>query len=274
MPLALREKRQKRNSFDDPEEFRATLGEHLEDLRDRILKSVGLLALGITAGWFLEPWLYSFLNGMAEGAIKPALPPGAEYKEVFRNLTEMFMLKLRLSAMIGLVLAFPFIVLQIWGFIAPGLKPSERKPLRLMAPFSVGLFALGATFAWIVLPAAFRWFVSFLGAFGSASLYQEPGSMIFFALKMIFAFGFAFQLPLFVFLMGKLGLLSADVMLKYWRQATVAIFFVSALITPGADPFSMLLMALPLVLLFVLSVYAVKYTSRLEKRDPILDDLD
>src|SRR5579862_8551851 len=149
-------------SSEDPEEFRATLIEHLDELRKRVMRSLGLLVAGWVAGWYLEPWVYKSINDVVLRAILKRLPPGTEYKTVFHQATEPFLLMLRLSFMIGVVLAFPFIVLQLWGFIAPGLKSMEKKIVRNVAPISVVLFAMGATFCWFVLPSAFTWFVSYL----------------------------------------------------------------------------------------------------------------
>src|SRR5579862_1670065 len=109
----------KRNSSDDPEEFRATLVEHLEELRDRIMRSLFALALGWAAGWFIEPFAYAYLNRMVTKAIMKALPKGAEFKQAFPTVTEPFMLQIKLAFGIGLILVFPFLVLQVWGFIAP-----------------------------------------------------------------------------------------------------------------------------------------------------------
>ena len=149
-----------RNSSGDPEEFRLTLVEHLEELRTRIVRVVTILAVAWVAGWYIEPWLYNFLNHMVDTAVKPQLPKGADFKEVFHNATDMFMLKLKLSFVIGLVMCFPFIILQLWGFIAPGLKTSEQQPFRRLAPLSLILFALGAGFAWFMMPAALSWFAT------------------------------------------------------------------------------------------------------------------
>jgi len=253
-----------RNSSENPEEFRAPLSEHLDELRSRIIRSVLLVSIAWIAGWYIQPWLYEHLNTIVRSSVER---PGVEYKEAFRSATDPFMLKFKLSFMIGLGLAFPFIVLQIWGFVAPGLKPGEKKPLRKMAPLSVLLFAIGAGFCWLILPQAFKWFGSYLSDFPGTSLFQEPGSMVFFILKMMVAFGAGFQLPLIVFFLGKIGLLTPETLSEHWRQATVFIFFASAVITPSNDAFSMLMMAVPLSLLFIISIWAVRLTTRHRPED-------
>ncbi|MCA1947409.1 MAG: twin-arginine translocase subunit TatC [Armatimonadetes bacterium] len=241
-----------------------SLGDHLEELRTRIIRSLLWLTVGWVIGWQIQPWLYDQLNAMIVANVKG---PGIDYKEVFRNATEPFMLKFRLSFLIGLILAFPFIVLQLWGFVEPGLRPHESRPVKRLAPVSVLLFAMGVFFCWFILPSAFKWFVSYLAEFPGTALYQEPGTLVFFVLKMLLAFGFGFQLPLVVFLLGKVGLLEPGLLIRYWRQAAVAIFTLSAIVTPSNDAFSMLMMAIPLTILFAISVWAVRLTSRRKPAD-------
>lgn len=262
MPFKLRRKPKPLEPPDDPEDFRATLIEHLEELRDRIIRSLLFLLAGWVAGWYLEAPVYARLNGVVTTAIQKRLPPGTPYLTKFDNVTEPFMLKLKLSFMIGIVLAFPFILVQLWGFIAPGLKKKERNAVKSVAPASIVLFAMGVTFCWFIIPSAFTWFTSYVEEFNGTALFQEAGTMVFLVLKLLLAFGVGFQLPLVVFVLGKLGLLSPDTLIKNWRQATAGIFVVAAVITPSNDIFSMLMMAVPLSILFVLSVYAVKYTTK------------
>jgi sec-independent protein translocase protein TatC len=263
---------ERRKSSGDPEDYRLTLIEHLEELRDRLIKSISLLVVATVIGWFLEPFLYDYLQVMIDGAIRPHLPKGVEYKEVFHNMPDAFMLQLKLAFVIGLVLSFPFIVLQLWAFIGPGLKPSERKPFARLAPLSFFLFALGACFAWLMMPATLLFFTQFLFSFPGTSLYQEAGTIAFFVLKMMLAFGVAFQLPLVVFILGELGLLSAETLMKYWRHATVSIFVIAMVVTPSQDPLTMTIMAVPLVILFMISAWAVKVSQgRKKKRLTVID---
>ena len=249
-----------RNSPDDPEEFRATLGEHLDELRARIIRTLLIVSACWVVGWYLQPPVYDYLNTFAMHNLKST--PGHQVVDAFNSFTGPFMLKMRISFVIALVLAFPFIILQLWGFIAPGLRPSERKPLKKIAPLTAVLFCLGVIFSWIILPSAFGWFVSYLGEFNGASLFQEPGTMVFFILKMFLAFGVGFQLPLIVYFLASTGIVSPSTLTENWRQATVGIFVVAMIITPSNDIFSMLMMAIPLTLLFFASVAAVRLTVR------------
>ena len=155
---------------------------------------------------------------------------------------------------------FPYLVLQIWGFVAPALKPNEQKPFKKLAPVPAPcFFVMGAGFAWLIMPSALRWFVSYVGEFPGTALFQQAGTMVFFVLKLLcFAFGVAFQLPLIVYGMGLAGILEAETLIKYWRQSAITIFVVAMIVTPSQDPATMLAMAIPLCLLFMGSVYAVK----------------
>lgn len=224
------------------------------------------LALAWILGWVLEPWLYRAMETRIDNAVLERLKgTGIEYKTVFHNATEPFTLKLKLSFYIALVMTLPFIIVQIWGFVAPALKPNEQKPFKRLAPASGLLFLMGAGFAYAVVPAMFSWFVSYAGEFDKTAIYQEAGSQLFLVAKMMLAFGVAFQLPLIVYGLGLAGILTAETLLKYWRHGASAIFLVAAIVTPSNDPMSMLMMAIPLTGLFIGSVYAVKFMEK--KRD-------
>lgn len=257
-----------RNLREDPDEFRATLVEHLEELRNRIFRSLFFIAAGWAIGWFVEPSLYAILDRVVRNGIQGALPNGSSFIIAFSTVTEPFMLQIRLSFIIGLLIAAPFVILQLWGFIAPGLKPSERKPFARLAPFSLLLFLIGASFCWMILPTAIHWFAEFLRNYANASLIQDPNTIIMFSMKLVLAFGLGFQLPLVIWVLGALNLLSAETLMKYWRQGALGVFVFSGAVTPSNDAFTMLMMAVPLTILFIASVYAVKITQRRQKIKP------
>lgn len=261
-------KRPKRKSTEDPEDFRLTLVEHLEELRDRIIRSLIILALAWGVGWVLVKPAYEVTTERMSKAIVAVLHK--PYTEAFFHGPDPFILKVKLSFYIGLIPAFPLVLMQLWAFIEPALKPKEREPVQKIAPFSLLLFGLGSFFAWLVLPAAMSWFATYFEEFAGTSYIQEAGTLSFFVLKMMLAFGIAFQLPLIVYIMGALGVLKAETLLQYWRQAATGIFFIAMVVTPSNDPATMLMMAIPLVILFSISVYAVKVTQK--KRAKTLSD--
>ena len=251
---------------EDPEDFRATLIEHLEELRVRLFRALSFLAVAWLIGWFIEPSLYGFLNHMVSTAIRHALGPKIPYIEVFQNATEPFMLKIQLSFIIGLIFSFPMILVQMWGFIAPGLKSNERKPVERIAPISALLFATGVMFCWIILPKAVGWFARYVADFPGTALYQHAGLMVFFCLKLLLAFGVGFQLPLAIWLFGAIGLYESATLAKYWREGAFGIFVVAAIVTPSNDWFSMMMMAIPLTLLFLVSIWALRITEKRKKK--------
>lgn len=279
MPLTLKTRKKKlRNSSGDPEEFRMPLGEHIGELRDRIFRSLAYITGGWIVGWFAEPWLYVRLNAVVESAMATYAKthPGFEWQEIWLKITEPFMFKFKTSFMVGLGIALPFIVLEIWGFVSPGLKPSEKRPIKMLAPISVALFFMGCAFCWYILPITFQWFVGYVEDFKGTVVQQEAGSMVIFILKMMFAFGLGFQLPLVVYLAGRLGIIGPDTLVHYWRHAVVFVFLTTAILTPSGDIFSMLMMAVPVSILLGVSIFLVKITmgGKKTEREEVLDDLD
>lgn len=267
--MALALKPNNRNSSDDPEEFRATLGEHLDELRSRLLRVALVWLVFSIAGWFVAIPLYDYLTEVT----KRAVPKWLDYREVFNGFTQPFMLQLRMAFVIGLVFALPYAIWELWLFVRPGLKVNERRPVRILFPVSITLFLLGCSVGWLMVPPTINWFCSFFREF-KGSLYQEPGTLVFLLIKLVVAFGVGFQLPIVTFFLTKIGLISADTLMRSWRHSTVAIFILAMVLTPSGDPFTMLAMAVPLTVLFFGSILAVKLTSKDGNRDSIEHELN
>lgn len=257
---------------ENPDSFRATLVEHLDELRARVMRALLVLALGWLAGWFLEPGIYDYLNGILKD---PAIwPNGKVGDEAFRNFADPFFLKFKLSFVIGLIIAAPLIIYQLWGFVRPALKPSERKPLKTIVPASVLLFLMGVAIGYAILKPAFGWFLGFLSDFNGVTLLQDPGTYVIFILKMLLAFGIGFQLPIIVWFFGAIGVLTAEILWKNWRIAIAVIVFAVAFLTPGGDIFSNVAMAVPLIILYFGSIFAVRSTERRRKARQLSDGSD
>ena len=221
---------------------------HLEELRWRIVRA--LLALGLAFGvcyYFAEALFVFLVRPLA--ALRPdqALIIGT-------GVTEAFFTKLKVSLIAALFAASPIIFFQAWRFVAPGLYDSEK---RLAVPFAAAaslFFVVGASFCyWLVFPVGFRFF---LAEYESISVSPEIriSEYLNFTSRMLLAFGITFELPVVTFFLARVGVVTHHTLLRTWRYATVIIFIVAAVLTPGPDVASQLLMATPLLVLYWLSI--------------------
>ncbi len=222
--------------------------EHFEELRSRFFRIAIFLMISWGAGWFIQPFTYNTISYH----VKSLLPPTIEYKEAFRGLMDPFMLKLKLSFIIGCFFTIPYVIGEAWFFISPGLKKKERKILLTIIPLSSAFFIAGSIICYFILPRALNWLIGFVKEFPDTYIYQEPGSLVMFFLKMIFIFGIAFQFPLILTYLVTSRILKYDTLITYWRHIIAGIFTVCMVINPSADPISMLVLALPLSLFFLL----------------------
>jgi sec-independent protein translocase protein TatC len=248
------------------------LVEHLEELRQRLFRIIGFLTVGVVIGWFLSMPVYRYLEDIVEANVAEGVP----YSPMFTGLTGPFMLKIKMAFYIGLFVTLPFTVHQLWGFVAPGLRPNERKPFRVVAPVSTVLFFMGAGACWFILPVTVTWLTSFAMEFPETNMMLEAGSMVFLLIKMILSFGIGFQMPIIVFVLARLEVVTPAAMMKYWRHAVVGVVVASAVITPSGDPLSLAVLSVPLIALFFASVYVARLSLRRQraKEDAVLDDLD
>lgn len=237
----------------------------------RLFRVLGALIVGMVFGWIVWADVYKTL----EDIVAANIPAGIGYTPIITTVTGGFMLQLKMAFYIGLFLTLPFTVFQIWGFIGPGLRPREQKPLKIIAPISVVLFFGGATLCWFILPVTVTWFANFMFNFEGTQLMLEAGTMVFFLVKMILSFGIGFQMPIIVFVLAMLEIITPDSMMKYWRHAILGVIVASAMITPSGDPLTLAIMSTPLIALFFISVYAAKFTlKKKRKNDDELNDLD
>jgi sec-independent protein translocase protein TatC len=215
--------------------------DHLAELRSTLI-------------WILASWLVSsvvlwFLSGRLLDFLLSTIPVEQLY---FNAPVEAFMVRLKLSFITGALIAFPFALFKSWAFVSPGLFSREKRVIiPLIAP-SAALFYTGALFAyWVMIPIV----LGFLLRFGTETM--EPLLSVTkyfeFVARMCFAFGIVFQLPLVIIFLTWVGIVSPRTLLRQWRYAVVIIFITGAILTPP-DPTSQLLMAIPLVVLFLASV--------------------
>ena len=221
---------------------------HLEELRWRIVRALLTLGLAFGVCYYFAESLFVFL-------IRPlaALRPD-QALVIGTGVTEAFFTKLKVSFIAALFAASPIIFFQAWRFVAPGLYESEK---RLAFPFAIAasfFFVVGASFCyWLVFPVGFRFF---LAEYQSISVAPQIriSEYLTFASRMLLAFGITFELPVVTFFLARVGVVTHRTLLGTWRYATVVIFIVAAVLTPGPDVASQLLMATPLLVLYWLSI--------------------
>jgi sec-independent protein translocase protein TatC len=218
-----------------------SLLEHLEELRDRLVKAA------------IAVFVFTFLSAAFTTQILELLIAPYGQKLQVLGPTEGITIYFRVALTSGLVLSMPFLVYQFLMFILPGLERNEKRYILWGVPFATLLFLIGVLFAWYVLtPAA----VSFLSAWQPEIFLQQWQSREYipFVTSLVFWVGISFETPLIIFIMTKIGLVTPQFLIKQWRFAIVIIAIAAAMITPTVDPFNMGLVMLPLIVLYGLSI--------------------
>ncbi len=222
--------------------------DHLRELRKRLVNSAIATAVGFAIAYYFSDRIYYVLTV----PLIPALPKGAEYM-VFTNVVEPFIIYIKVGVFGGVILASPVIFHQIWAFIAPGLHRHEKKWFLSIVFFSIVMFISGALFAYfLVLPFAFKYLLSFSGP----GLRPMVSMSLYFSMvtRLLIAFGVVFQTPLLILVLARFGIVTARQLIGWWRYAIVFIVIVAAVLTPTPDVFSQLLMAGPLIVLYVAGI--------------------
>ncbi len=249
-----------------------TFWEHLDELRSRLIKAVIAFIAGAVVAWFFKQdlliWLTKpFVEGWHSGA-------GEKPQLHFPAPASLFLAYVKLSVLGGFVLALPIILYQVWAFIAPGLYSREKKFAIPFVVLSCGLFALGGFFGWrVVFPLAFDYLLSFAEMPSDGPLQVQPtvmiGEYIEFVTRALVAFGAVFEIPVVVFFLSVAGVINHTHLLKFARYFIVIAFIVGAVITPP-DPLSQLMLAIPLCLLYGISIGIawMVHRARVKKAQP------
>lgn len=229
--------------------------DHLEELRSRLIW-IGGSVLGLSIGGFFIVSEFDVI-GVLKRPITPLIPEG---QLLFTSPTEPMMVTLKLSFVVGFILALPVVIYHVWAFLAPALFQREKKVLVPTVAGGFVLFLLGVAMAYfMVLPLGLRFLLGFQTQ--ALSPIITIGEYLKFATRLILAFGLIFELPLVTLLLSILGLISAQTLRNYRRHAIVGIAMVSALLTP-ADVGTMLMMMIPLVVLYEVSILVVAVVDR------------
>ena len=233
--------------------------DHLIELRTRLLKS--LIAIGIAFGvclYFARP-IFSVL-------VQPLVKAG-QGKLVYTQLFEAFFVEVKVALFAAMMIAFPVIANQLWKFVAPGLYRQEKRALLPFLFATPVLFAVGACFAYfITIPLALKFLLGFQGNVGGVTQEALPsvGNYLSFIMQFVMAFGIAFLLPILLMLLERSGIVTRAQLISARRYMIVAAFAIAAVATPP-DVLSQFLLAVPLILLYEVSIVAIWFTQRRRK---------
>lgn len=252
---------------------RMALADHLRELRARILRAVTVLAIAFVVGLFFYDELLSVVIGPYNDA-QQALQSDVETQAYIKGAAGPLLLQLKLSGIAALVLTSPFWLYQIWAFILPGLHPNERKWTRIFTAIAGPLFIGGAAVGYYVLPRGLEVLIGFTPA--NLQNLVEFGEYFSFFTRMLLVFGVAFEIPLFVVMLSLAGVVSGKALGEHRAWIVLGTFVFAAAATPSTDPFSMLMLALPMTLLFLISEVVARIIDRRRGRQSFeeVDDDD
>lgn len=250
--------------------------DHLEELRARIFRALLYILPGAIAAWFFYG---DVENGILGLLVEPIHELCKQYQIpvlVFDSIFQPLMLKMQISIAGGLVLAFPLVLYEILTFIWPALYKPEKRFVILLLPFALLLFCSGIFLCYKIVPVMARFMLMFIPKTADTTQSGLPDVLVlnfgriyvWFLVKIAAAMGLVFQMPLVMMFLAKLELITTRTLLAYWRHAIIGIFMLAAIITPTIDPFNLLLVAVPIVILYGLSIILVAWVNRKSGHDP------
>ncbi len=233
------------------EEGTLSILEHIEELRRRLLR--GLIALGI--GVVVSA---IFAGRILEWLARP-LPGGGLQQLEAIEVTENVGVFMQATLLGGVTLAMPFILYQLWQFVAPGLYPHERRYVYFLLPLATLLFVSGALFTYyVMLPTA----IPFLIGFADIPVRLRPANYFSFVTGLMFWIGLSFETPLILFFLAKARVINYRMLIRGWRVAILSIAVLAAVITPTPDPVNMSVVMVPLIFLYGLSILLARIAYR------------
>lgn len=233
------------------------LTEHLRELRQRLIKSILAFLVGTGVAFYFAPQVFELLK-------QPVVRSYPQVQLVTLSPTEPLFILIKISVVVGLILASPVILYQMWRFVEPALYPDEKRLVLPLSLFSFILLLTGGAFAYfLVLPVALKFLIGIGFSQLQATPFLSVDLYMSFLLKMILGFGVAFQLPIVLFLLQRAGIITEEHLKKFRRYFIVIAFVVGALIAP--DVATQVLMAVPLLVLYEISLLLGKLARKKEK---------
>ncbi|HZJ06786.1 MAG TPA: twin-arginine translocase subunit TatC [Nocardioidaceae bacterium] len=249
---------------------RMALADHLREFRARMLKVALILTVGIVVAWFFYDQLFGLILGPYNDA-RGRLGGSVDTEPYIAGAGGPLLLQLKISALAAVVLGSPLWLYQVWAFIVPGLHSNEKRWTRLFAVVAGPLFMAGVGLGYYVLPKGLEVLLSFTPANVQSLL--EFGDYFRFFTRMMLVFGVSFEIPLFVVLLNLAGVLSGKALGAHRPWIILGTFVFAAVATPSTDPFSMIMLAVPMTLLFLVSEIVARTVDRRRARKRAAGDL-
>jgi sec-independent protein translocase protein TatC len=242
-----------------------TVIEHLTELRTRLIISILAIIVGMAIAWPLYRPVFNILSnpfcGFMRGHPSLALNPKNPCQLVYNSVVEPFLVKIKLVGSLGLVIALPVVLFELWEFITPGLSQGERKYSIPFVVSSLFLFALGGFIAMLTLPKGLAFLLGFAGTQRVAAV-LTIGKYLGFVTLLILAFGAAFEFPLLLISLTLVGVLSSQKLRKWRRYAVLLIAVIAAVITPSQDWFTMTALMVPMLIFYELSILVARLLKK------------
>lgn len=239
------------------------LGDHLRELRARLLRSVLAIVVAVVVSFFVYEQLLELIMGPYRDAVE-RLPEGTRTEVYVSGIAGGLMLQLKLCGVAGLVVSSPVWLYQIWAFILPGLHRNEKRWTMLFVAIAGPLFMMGVATSYYVLPTAIKVLIGFTPE-GTQNL-NDFDSFFSFITRMLLVFGVAFEIPLFVVLLNLAGVVTGAQLGRYRAWIIIGTFVFAAVATPSTDPFAMTFLAVPMVILFGISEMIARLVDRRRAR--------
>ena len=232
---------------------------HLEELRTRLIRAaIAFVLISIVAFAFFDQITDLLLRPLCTLPEERLGPQGCNL--VFFGALEPISVRLKVTAMAGIIFSSPVWLYQLWAFVVPGLTPEEKRYAFPFVGSSVALFVTGSAFAYLTLPAGLRFLVG-LGGENFVPFFRAAEYLNFVSLILI-VFGITFELPLLIFFLGLVGVVTVEQLQGFRRAAIVGITALAAVVTPSQDPYTMLAMALPIYLFYEGAILALRLVRR------------
>jgi sec-independent protein translocase protein TatC len=237
------------------EEEKLPLTSHLEELRKRLITCMIATAVGFCACYSFSEQLFLLLSN----PLIKSMPEGSSF--IFTGVTEAFFTYMKLAFFAGIFVASPVIIYQIWAFVAPGLYDKERSSILPFVFLAVVFFISGTAFAYfVVFPSAFKFFLTYNTQY--VKIMPSIGEYLSFSCLFLLGFGVVFELPVFIICLARLGIIKHNHLRKYRKIVIVGIFIAAAILTPTPDAVNQLLMAVPMLILYELSIITVRFFEK------------